>query len=351
VVEAIVEAILQAKAATGEGVVFGWWGTHAKTLRKTIEKFAARYPSAKVAHVDHCNPAAMGDAVCDGDHFGAINDAVEALGMKRIDWLPAAGWDTAANAGDAAEAARLGDFIEKTRELHRLYLERLQGVGDEALREIPAIRGIGALALSTLADATAPLVARFPALAFYVDHGRAFAAKARALPPAAGAAATLSDHEIASLFLYTTESILYKQINQTLRDPDRAKAPPWWPFLRLFLSAIAKLPPHSGSLWRGVAKDLRHEYPVGRIVTWWGISSCTADPRVARAFLGARGRRMLFEVVPRTAVSIKAFSAFQGEDEYVLAPGTRLEVAEVRNEPSGLSVVRLVELEGERLVS
>jgi hypothetical protein len=43
---------------------------------------------------------------------------------------------------------------------------------------------------------------------------------------------------------------------------------------------------------------------------------------------------------PRAAVSIKPFSAFHGEDEYVLAPGTRLEVTDVRDEGDGLCLVR-----------
>ncbi len=60
---------------------------------------------------------------------------------------------------------------------------------------------------------------------------------------------------------------------------------------------------------------------------------------------------MLFEIAPRSAVSIKPFSAFRGEDEYVLGPGTRLAVADVQHQPDGLSPVRLTELAEERLVA
>jgi uracil DNA glycosylase len=348
IVETIVEEILKAKAKGGAGadggVVFAWWGSHAKALRKTVEKLQARYPAARVRHVDHCNPAAMGDAFCNGDHFGDINDAVTALGMEKVDWLPRVGWNLRAGR-DAQETQRLGDFIEKTRELHKLYLDRLQGAAEEQLTELAPIDGIGALPLPTLHDAAAPLVTLFPALAFYVKHGEAFAEKARAEAP------TLTTHEIATLFLYTTESVLYRQLNAVLRHPDRAKASPWRGYLRLFLSALAKLDVHTGSLYRGVAKDLRADYPVGRTITWWGVSSCTSNLAVARGFLGGQGRRMLFEITPRAAVSIKAFSAFKGEDEYVLGPGTRLAVSEVRHQPDGLSLVRLTELAEARLVA
>jgi hypothetical protein len=313
-----------------------------------VEKLERRFPGVPVRHVDHCNPAAMGDAFCDGDHFGDVNKAVESLGMKPIDWLPKVGWNAGVQAGgEQAETQRLGDFIEKTRELHQLYLERLQGVGDEALEELPRIDGVMALPRPTVADAVGPLAVLFPALGFYLKKGQEFAARVLAGKPQASG---LDEHEVAALFLYTTESPLYRQLNATLRDRDRTKARPWLPYLRLFLSAVEKLGTQGESLWRGVSRDLRAEYPKGRVVTWWGVSSCTPKLEVARAFLGTKGRRTLFEVTPRAAVSIRSFSAFTGEEEYVLAPGTRLEVTSVTNEADGLTHVRLNEVPGDRLV-
>jgi hypothetical protein len=70
------------------GVVFAWWGSHAKALRTLVEKLEKRFPAVAVRHVDHCNPAAMGDAFCNGDHFGAINQALAGLSIAPIDWLP-----------------------------------------------------------------------------------------------------------------------------------------------------------------------------------------------------------------------------------------------------------------------
>ncbi len=102
---------------------------------------------------------------------------------------------------------------------------------------------------------------------------------------------------------------------------------------------------------RGVALDLRSQYPLGRTVTWWGVSSCTSEPGVARAFLGSRGKRTLFEVTPVRAVGIRAFSAFTGGEEYILPPGTQLKVTGVTTARGGLSTVRLTELEEQTLVS
>jgi len=50
-------------------------------------------------------------------------------------------------------------------------------------------------------------------------------------------------------------------------------------------------------------------------------------------------------------VGIHRFSAFTGEEEYILSPGTRLTVTEVRTERGGLCTVRLTELAEPGLVT
>ncbi len=349
VIDKIVEEILKAKASAQDahkGVVFVWWGSHARALRGRVEKIAHKYPGARVVHVDHCNPAAMGDAFCDNDPFGAINAALESLDMASIDWLPAAGWNEGHEAHKET-AGRMGDFITKTMELHRFYLDRLQGVGEEKMEELAAIRGILDAPLLGFGDAIGPVAKLLAGLEPLIKRSHDFARKAREQ----SATGRLDEHEIAALYLYTTESRFYRALNAALRDRDRKKATPYFAYLRLFFSAVSKLPPHKESLYRSVAADLRAQYPKGKTITWWGVSSCTPKLSVARGFLGSSGRRMLFEVVPSSAVGIKSYSAFTGEEEYVLAPGTQLEVADVKHEPSGLSTVKLVELEGQRLVS
>ncbi|MFI9328338.1 ADP-ribosyltransferase domain-containing protein [Kitasatospora sp. NPDC052868] len=72
---------------------------------------------------------------------------------------------------------------------------------------------------------------------------------------------------------------------------------------------------------------------------------------MARALLGSRGKRTLFEVLPARAVGIRSFSAFTDEEEFILPPGTRLEVTDVRAERNGLCTVQLTELEEQPLVS
>ncbi|MFI8912515.1 ADP-ribosyltransferase domain-containing protein [Streptomyces sp. NPDC053513] len=358
VAEQIVEEILRAKQDAEEedrGVVFAWWGAHARSLKRVVQRLEKKYPGVEVRHLDHANPAAQGDLFCEGDHFARVNDALAAVGAEPVDWLPRRGWDQdAAGAGGSGGgvAERMGAFIASTMELHQLYLERLTSVKDEGL-VLPPITGVFDTPVMDFRKAVEPVTKVLANLDRYVERSSRFAeAKVAEAEAAGGASGTgLSADAISALYLYTCESAFYREINAVLRSPDRERLVPYLPYLRLLFSAVAELPPQTRPLWRGVALDLRSQYPLGRTVTWWGVSSCTSEPSVARAFLGSRGRRTLFEVTPARAVGIRRFSAFTGEEEYILTPGTRLKVTDVKSERGGLCTVRLTELEGQGLVS
>ncbi|WP_436790778.1 ADP-ribosyltransferase domain-containing protein [Yinghuangia sp. YIM S10712] len=352
VAERIVEEILQAKQNADDeedrGVVFAWWGAHARNLKKVVVGLEKKYPDVEVRHIDHPNPAAQGDIFCDGDHFTVVNDALASLGADEIDWLPSAGWNQLAadaDGGNAETAKRMGAFIASTMELHQLYLDRLSSVKDEGL-VLPAITGVFDTPLMDFRDAVSPVAELLSGLGSHVDRSYDFA-KQRAGEAVSG----LSADAIAALYLYTCESAFYREINAVLRTPDRSKVVPYLPYLRLLFSAVSQLPARTEPLWRGVSLDLRAQYPLGRTVTWWGVSSCTSELGVAKSFLGSRGKRTLFEVVPVRAVGIRSFSAFTDEEEYILTPGTQLKVTGVTAERGGLCTVKLTELEEQTLVS
>ncbi|MGW6912997.1 ADP-ribosyltransferase domain-containing protein [Kitasatospora sp. NPDC054939] len=352
VAERVVEEILRAKQEGPEedrGVVFAWWGAHARNLKKVVLELQKKYPGVDVRHIDHANPAAQGDLFCDGEHFGTVNAALASLGADEVDWLPSTGWNAQAAEQDGAAgdgtAERMGAFIASTMELHQLYLERLASVKDEGLA-LPAITGVFDTPLMDFRDAVAPVAAVLRGLDRHIERSHEFG-KRRADEAPDG----LSADAIAALYLYTCESAFYREINAVLRSPDRDRLVPYLPYLRLLFAAVSQLPARTEPLWRGVSLDLKAQYPVGKTVTWWGVSSCTSELGVARAFLGGRGKRTLFEVVPSRAVGIRSFSAFTGEEEYILLPGTQLEVTEVKVERGGLCTVRLTESAEQTLVS
>jgi uracil DNA glycosylase len=351
VAERIVEEILSAKQNAAEedrGVVFAWWGAHARNLKKVVLRLQKKYPDVDVRHIDHPNPAAQGDVFCDGDHFAMVNAALASLGADPVDWLPSTGWNTlaeAAGGADGGTAERMGAFIASTMELHQLYLERLASVKDEGL-ELPPITGVFDTPLMDFRDAAGPVARLLSGLERHIGQSHDFGKRR-----ADGTAEGLSADAIAALHLYTCESAFYREINAVLRAADRTRLVPYLPYLRLLFSAVSQLPARTAPLWRGVALDLRAQYPLGRTVTWWGVSSCTSKLGVAQAFLGSRGRRTLFEVNPLRATGIQQFSAFTGEEEFILLPGTQLTVTDVRTERSGLCTVTLTELAEQTLVS
>ncbi|MFJ5073640.1 ADP-ribosyltransferase domain-containing protein [Streptomyces sp. NPDC088553] len=359
VAEQIVEEILRAKQDAAEedrGVVFAWWGAHARSLKRVVQRLEKKYPGVEVRHLDHANPAAQGDIFCEGDHFAQVNEALAAVGAEPVDWLPSKGWDRKPAGADGSEggdvAERMGAFIASTMELHQLYLERLTSVKDEGL-VLPAVTGVFDTPLMDFRKAVEPVSRVLARLDRHIERSSAFGESkaAEAGPGQSAFGEGLSADAISALHLYTCESAFYREINAVLRSPDRERLVPYLPYLRLLFSAVKSLPAQTRPLWRGVALDLRSQYPLGQTVTWWGVSSCTSELGVAKAFLGSRGRRTLFEVTPARAVAIRRFSAFTGEEEYILAPGTQLKVTEVKSERGGLCTVRLTELEGQGLVS
>ncbi|MBV2155580.1 ADP-ribosyltransferase domain-containing protein [Kitasatospora sp. SUK 42] len=352
VIERIVEEILRAKQEADEedrGVVFAWWGAHARTLKSVVRRLEKKYPGVEVRHIDHANPAAQGDIFCDNDHFATVNAALASLGADEIDWLPSKGWNSGAaqhGGADGDVAERMGAFIASTMELHQLYLDRLASVKDEGL-ELPSISGVFDTPVLGFRDAVAPVARLLRGLDRHVAQSHDFG-KRRADE---GQAAGLSADAIAALYLYTCESAFYREINAVLRSPDRGRLVPYLPYLRLLFAAVSQLPVRTEPLWRGVSLDLRRQYPLGRTVTWWGVSSCTSKLGVAQSFLGSRGKRTLFEVRPRRAAGIQRFSAFTGEEEFILLPGTQLEVTDVQAQRGGLCTVTLTELAEGPLVS
>lgn len=347
VIEKIVEEILRAKQASEDprhkAVVFAWWGAQAKSLKAMVTRVAKAFSGVKVRHVDHANPAAQGDIFCDGDPFGAIDAGLGSVGLEPVDWLPSAGWNGGGSGVNAsAEAKRMGAFIEKTIELHKVYLERLQEVGEEPEEKLEAITGVRSLARPSFESALASLVNTVSGVEPVAESALSFAK--RKLSGLGATPGALDESEAAAVYLYTTDSGFYRAVNAALRDPDRSRVEPFKGYLCLLLGALEKLEVYTGTVWRGVALDLRKKYPVGRRVTWWGVSSCTAKLSVAHGFLGTKGKRTLFSVKPRRAVGVRAYSAFGGEEEFLLAPGAVLEVVKVTSDKGGLCTIELEEV-------
>jgi hypothetical protein len=219
---------------------------------------------------------------------------------------------------------------------HRLVTET---IADEPRRMLLPITGYAARPLLTLEEACQPLVTLINDLPRFVQ-----VAKKNTRSPANG----LSHDESAAIHLYTMEwtpsgNSLYVRLNRMLRAPGRS--------LKLFLTALAKLPPLSSStqsqvVWRGVKLDMSARYVKDSYITWWAFSSCTRSLSLLESnmYLGQTGDRTIFNIETINGKDISSHSHFGQEDEVLLMPGTYMKVVSQLNPAPNLHMIQLKEI-------
>ena len=168
----------------------------------------------------------------------------------------------------------------------------------------------------------------------------------------------LTIDESAAIRLYTMEwnqpyQSLYSILNYTLKNSDREHLRPYFKYLKLFLTALVKLPCVPPlTIWRGVTKNLSAQFPPGTSVTWWGFSSCTTELTVLEnaLYLGSTGDRTLFSVEAINGRTIRDHSHFVTEDEILLLPGTRMIVQSQFSPATNLHIIHLKQIVPEEML-
>jgi hypothetical protein len=120
-------------------------------------------------------------------------------------------------------------------------------------------------------------------------------------------------------------------------------------YIRLFLSAVEKLPKEKVTVYRGVARAAKEMQPAGlytekgELVTLWPINSTAKLMDRVADFVGDSGPRTILTLECTQAVDVQPFSAMATkESEYLLVPGSEFEVVAVL--PQGdLTLVQLRE--------
>lgn len=334
VIKKIVEHILLQKQALPpsdgrRGLLFLWWGRQALATKRRLSTVLSRYLHLPVRHLEWWNPASQRNEFCSSTHLSDVNQQLNQMGMPQINWLPDEQWLKENN--DSISV--FTNFVTDTKKLHAMYLERLQ-TGLELQANNTPITGIKGLVVQGLVEAVAP---------FGVEG-----AAENILGIVRGKhCGNLSDSEKGAIYMYTT-GCLYHRLNMALRTSTREGLVCFLQYLKLFLLAHDKLDETDWvDLYRGASADLSDQYEVGSIVTWWSISSCSCNPEIAHSFSGRNGT--LFHVKAKRATSIALLSAYQGEEEFVLAPGTQLKALK-REKGKGVNEVYLEEVIASRLV-
>lgn len=132
----------------------------------------------------------------------------------------------------------------------------------------------------------------------------------------------LTRDESAAIYLYTMGTTFFAELNKALRAENRNTLKPWFPFLKLLIKGLNKLPSIEQTIWRGVSGNVGLEFSDGDDHIWWSINSCSLALSVVEMHLGTNGTLFAIDVIDGKDIS--AFSTFPEEQEIVLLPGTRV---------------------------
>jgi hypothetical protein len=215
--------------------------------------------------------------------------------------------------------------------------DRFLDAGEEPDQTLTPIEGYEKAPLVSLKEAVQPIKSFLHNVDSMVET-----AKRNSRKPAD----SLTSDESAAIHLYTMQwpkphPSLYTLLNERLRSQDRNTLTSWFLFLKLFFTALYKLPSFKGTIWRGVRGNLSGQYDEDQI--WWGTSSCTETMKIMQTFVGVEGVRTIFNIECINGKAIKAHSYFKQENEILLMPGTYFKVVDKWSPAKDLYMIQLRE--------
>ena len=224
------------------------------------------------------------------------------------------------------------------------HMMRYLDVEEDPSRKLMPIQGYADKPLVPLEEAVEPLID----IVHNIKDMAAWAKWKCEDPPAD----KLTKDQSASIILYSMQwepqdKCLYFALNATLRDENRNKLKPWFSYLKLFLTALSRLPSNHRPIYRGITRNLRNDYQTGQTILWWSFSSCTLNMGVLsnKQFLGSEGARTLFAIESSSGKDIRKHSVFQQEDEVLLPAARQFQVVACMSQGGGLNIVQLREIE------
>mmetsp|Transcript_137646 Transcript_137646/g.439760 ORF Transcript_137646/g.439760 Transcript_137646/m.439760 type:complete len:208 (-) Transcript_137646:19-642(-) len=142
---------------------------------------------------------------------------------------------------------------------------------------------------------------------------------------------------------------LFSERNKRCYDRNRACMTSFAPYVWGLLHALVKLPPYTEhTVVRGVKLNLQSHSLEGKIVTWWGCSSCTESTKVLETakFCGKTGDRTIFinTLTQGIAQDIMQYSLVPSEKEILLPFGSTFRVTANSDAGHGLCTVMLKEI-------
>jgi hypothetical protein len=202
----------------------------------------------------------------------------------------------------------------------RMVPQRFLDAGEEPGRWLTSIQDYEKCPLVSLKQAIEPI----KSLLYDVDSMIEIAEQNSCKP-----ADKLTSDESGAIHLYTMQwpdshPSLHTLLNERLRSKNRNNLASWFLFLKLFFTALYKLPSLKGIIWRGARGNLCDQYEVDHV--WWGASSCMETLNTLETFVGTDGIRTIFQIECLNGKSLQSHSAWKEENEILLTPGSYFHV-------------------------
>jgi len=212
---------------------------------------------------------------------------------------------------------------------------------DVSFKRLPPVYGYRSEKTVSIEKALEPIEPQIDQLPYYIKTAKKYCR----FPSEHG----LSKDESAAVYIYTMEwgdTTLYRVLNKSLRSENRQALKIWFPYLKLFDTALDKLPTVKEILWRGVPLDIGTNFTKNQLVTWWSVNSCSSSVDVIKNFLGNDKSSTLFLIEAVNGKKVSGYTEYENEDEIILRMGTQFRVkSNALDHPNGSHVVHLVEVD------
>jgi hypothetical protein len=103
--------------------------------------------------------------------------------------------------------------------------------------------------------------------------------------------------ESVAIYLYTMSTPFFSRLNDTLRAENRHALKPWFPYLKLFMSALEKIPSSSVTVWRAVSGDIG-SFPIeDHVKICWSVNSSSTVLDVVELYLSNMGTLFAIDAI------------------------------------------------------
>ena len=162
----------------------------------------------------------------------------------------------------------------------------------------------------------------------------------------------LTSNESASIMLYSMEwtpreNSFSRILNKALRHEDREGLKPWYPYLKLFMKALSKLPSINCYVYRGVQGDFSDEYVQGKTFVWWSFALCarSIDILEKEPHYGRARQRTRFKIECKSGKDIRQHSFGPLDNEILLLSAQRYKVIASFDSDHDLRIIQVKEID------